>query len=296
MVKELLVMGGGKMGEALVRGMLDAGWASPDQVALAEVSAVRAAELAGEGGLARCYPGLQVVNRELPPAKGAVLAVKPADIEVACRSLEGTGVGRALSIAAGITLSDLESFCPAGCTVVRAMPNIAALVGAGATAISPGSLATSDDLEWAAGIMRSVGLVVEVPEKLLDAVTGLSGSGPAYVFLMVEAMTEAGVLVGLPRPVARDLVVQTLLGSAQLLSTTGQSAEELRAAVTSPGGTTAAGLRRLEAGGAVRPSSRPWPQRPPAAGSWAPARPACKALSRPVQCHGPGAGVSSLFL
>jgi pyrroline-5-carboxylate reductase len=250
MVKELLVMGGGKMGEALVRGMLDGGWASPDQVALAEVSAARLAELTGEGGLACCYPGLQVVNQELPPANGAVLAVKPADIEVACRSLEGTGASRALSIAAGITLRDLESFCPPGCTVVRAMPNIAALVGAGATAISPGSLATSEDLEWAAGILRSVGLVVEVPEKLLDAVTGLSGSGPAYVFLMVEAMTEAGVLVGLPRPVARDLVVQTLLGSARLLSTTGQSAEELRAAVTSPGGTTAAGLRRLEAGGA----------------------------------------------
>jgi pyrroline-5-carboxylate reductase len=250
MVKELLVMGGGKMGEALVRGMLDAGWASPEQVAVAEVAPARVAELTGEGGLASCYPGLQVVGRELPPAQGAVLAVKPADIEVACRNLEGAGVSRALSIAAGITLADLESFCPAGCTVVRAMPNIAALVRAGATAISPGSLATSDDLEWATGIMQSVGLVVEVPEKLLDAVTGLSGSGPAYVFLMVEAMTEAGVLVGLPRTVARDLVVQTLLGSAQLLSATGQSAEELRAAVTSPGGTTAAGLRRLEAEGA----------------------------------------------
>jgi pyrroline-5-carboxylate reductase len=133
---------------------------------------------------------------------------------------------------------------------VRAMPNIAALVKAGATAISPGPSASAEDVEWAAAIMRSVGLVVEVPEKLLDAVTGLSGSGPAYVFLVVEAMTEAGVLEGLPRPIARDLVVQTLAGAAQLLSTTGQSAEELRAAVTSPGGTTAAGLRQLEASGA----------------------------------------------
>ena len=190
--------------------MLDAGWASPDQVVLVEVSAVRAAELTGEGGLAHRFPGLQVLNRRPPPAKGAVLAVKPADIEV---SLPEPGRYRRQSGAVDrrrVTLSDLESFCPAGCAVVRAMPNIAALVRAGATAISPGSLATPDDLEWAAGIMRSVGLVVEVPEKLLDAVTGLSGSGPAYVFVIVEAMTEAGVLVGLapagrPRPRRPDL-------------------------------------------------------------------------------------------
>ncbi len=203
-----------------------------------------------EGGLAKRYPGLQVVDQTAAggPAHGAVLAVKPADMEAAGRSLEGTGVSRVLSIAAGVTLGAVESWCPSGCAVVRAMPNIAALVKAGATAISPGPRASAEDVEWAAGIMRSVGLVVEVPEKLLDAVTGLSGSGPAYVFLVVEAMTEAGVLEGLPRPIARDLVVQTLAGAAQLLSTTGQSAEELRAAVTSPGGTTAAGLRQLEAG------------------------------------------------
>jgi pyrroline-5-carboxylate reductase len=250
MVTELLVIGGGKMGEALVRGLLDSGWAQPQEVAVVEISPARRAELTAEGGLASCYPGIQVVDRDLPPAKGAVLAVKPADIGVACRSLEGARVTRALSIAAGVTLRELEASCPPGCAVVRAMPNIAALVRAGATALSAGSMAGPEDVEWAAGIMRSVGLVVEVPEKLLDAVTGLSGSGPAYVFVMVEAMTEAGVLTGLPRPVARDLVVQTLLGSGQLLSATGQSAEELRAAVTSPGGTTAAGLRRLEAGGA----------------------------------------------
>jgi pyrroline-5-carboxylate reductase len=249
MVTELLVIGGGKMGEALVRGLLDSGWARAEEVAVVEVSADRRAELTAEGGLASCYAGLQVVHRDPPSAKGAVLAVKPGDIEAACRSLEGPGVTRALSIAAGITLRELEACCPPGCAVVRAMPNIAALVRAGATALSAGSMARPEDVEWAAGIMRSVGLVVEVPEKLLDAVTGLSGSGPAYVFLMVEAMTEAGVLMGLPRPVARDLVVQTLVGSGQLLSATGQSAEELRATVTSPGGTTAAGLRRLEAGG-----------------------------------------------
>ena len=250
MIKELLVIGGGKMGEALVRGLLDAGWARPEQVVIVEVAPARRAELAGPGGLASRFAGLEVVEGGSPPAKGAVLAVKPGDIEAACRVLEGSGVSRVLSIAAGVTLRDLESFCPQGSAVVRAMPNIAALVRAGATAISAGALAGPEDMEWAAGIMRSVGLVVEVPEKLLDAVTGLSGSGPAYVFVVAEAMTEAGVLIGLPRPVARDLVAQTLLGSAQLLLGTGQSAEDLRAAVTSPGGTTAAGLRRLEAGGA----------------------------------------------
>ena len=271
MAKELLVIGGGKMGEALVRGLLDAGWARPDQLVVVESATARRADLLAEGGVASRFAGLEVVEAveaaeaaeaaevaeaaeaaggAPPPAKGAVLAVKPADIEQACRALEGSGVTRVLSIAAGVTLGDLESYCPRRCAVVRAMPNIAALVRAGATAIAAGSLAGPEDLEWAAGIMRSVGLVVEVPEKLLDAVTGLSGSGPAYVFVMVEAMTEAGVLMGLPRPVARHLVVQTLLGSAQLLAQTGQSAAELRAAVTSPGGTTAAGLRRLEAGGA----------------------------------------------
>jgi pyrroline-5-carboxylate reductase len=251
-VNELMVIGGGKMGSALVEGLLDAGWARPDQVVVVEVSRAQRGELTGEGGLAKRYPGLRVVDQTAAggPARGAVLAVKPADMEAAGRSLEGAGVSRVLSIAAGVTLGAIESWCPPGCAVVRAMPNIAALVKAGATAISPGPSASAEDVEWAAAIMRSVGLVVEVPEKLLDAVTGLSGSGPAYVFLVVEAMTEAGVLEGLPRPIARDLVVQTLAGAAQLLSTTGQSAEELRAAVTSPGGTTATGLRQLEASGA----------------------------------------------
>jgi pyrroline-5-carboxylate reductase len=124
-----------------------------------------------------------------------------------------------------------------------------ALVGAGATAVAGGSRADEDDIKWACEILGSVGSVVEVAEHLLDAVTGLSGSGPAYIFLVAEALTEAGVLAGLSRPVARDLVVQTLFGSARLLAESGETAEALRAAVTSPGGTTAAGLRRLEAGG-----------------------------------------------
>jgi pyrroline-5-carboxylate reductase len=247
--RDLLVVGGGKMGAALVDGLLSSGWARPDQVTITEVAAPRRAELAAPAGLAGRYPGLQVLDGRLPSARNALLAVKPGDAPGVCRRLGEAGVDRLLSIAAGVPLRDLESWCPDGCAVVRAMPNMAALVRAGATAISAGVSAAPPDVEWATGIMRSVGTVVEVPERLLDAVTGLSGSGPAYVFLVVEAMIEAGVMSGLPRPVASELVVQTLLGSARLVSETGESAEALRAAVTSPAGTTAAGLRQLEAHG-----------------------------------------------
>jgi pyrroline-5-carboxylate reductase len=129
------------------------------------------------------------------------------------------------------------------------MPNTPALVGAGAAAIAPGSRAEEADLAWAEQVLGAVGTVVRVSEGLLDAVTGLSGSGPAYVFLVAEAMVEAGVLVGLPRDVAQALAFQTLLGSARLLVESGESPEALRGAVTSPGGTTAAGLRVLEGRG-----------------------------------------------
>ena len=126
------------------------------------------------------------------------------------------------------------------------MPNTPSLVGAGVAAMSGGGNAIGADLDWAEGILSAVGQVVRLPERHLDAVTGLSGSGPAYVFLVAEAMIEAGVAAGLPRDVSRDLVVGTLFGSAQLLAETGEDPAVLRAAVTSPGGTTAAGLRTLE--------------------------------------------------
>jgi len=126
------------------------------------------------------------------------------------------------------------------------MPNTPALVGEGASAVAPGGAASEADLEWAEGILGAVGMVVRVPENQLDAVTGLSGSGPAYVFLVAEALIEAGVASGLPRDVSTSLVTQTLLGSARLLAESGQGPEALRAGVTSPGGTTAAGLAALE--------------------------------------------------
>jgi pyrroline-5-carboxylate reductase len=251
-----MVVGGGKMGEALAAGLLRTGWAPADALIVVETDAARRADLAAR------QPGLRVVDSPMraqgsgpePGAggdwpEGAILAVKPADAEAACTSVRAAGSARVLSIMAGVTLGDLESWLGPSTAVVRAMPNTPALVGSGAAAIAGGRAAGPDDLAWAESVLEAVGTVVTVPEAALDAVTGLSGSGPAYVFLLAEALIDAGVLVGLTRPVAKQLAVQTLLGSARLLSETGDEPAELRAAVTSPGGTTAAGLRALEAAG-----------------------------------------------
>jgi pyrroline-5-carboxylate reductase len=228
------------MGAALVAGLLAAGWAPAEDLLVVEPVAGRRDELAA------AHPGLGVAADLAGPPDGAVVAVKPGDVEGACRALAETGARRVLSIAAGVPLAKLESWLPAGAAVVRAMPNTPALVGAGASAIAGGTAAGEDDLAWAEEILAAVGLVERVPETLLDAVTGLSGSGPAYVFLVAEALIEAGVAVGLPRAASEALAVQTLLGSARLLAESGERAEVLRAAVTSPGGTTAAGLAALE--------------------------------------------------
>ena len=235
----LTLVGGGKMGEALLTGLRGAGWASADELAVVEAMESRRKELVDR------FPGVDVRDG-VPSAEGAVVAVKPGDVESACRSLGGGKAGRVLSVAAGIPLAKLEAWVGDGVPVVRAMPNTPALVGKGAAAIAGGASATDDDLAWAEGILAAVGTVVRVPESLLDAVTGLSGSGPAYVLLMVEALIDAGVLVGLPRATSEVLATQTLLGTAQLLASSADGPEALRAAVTSPGGTTAAGLRVLE--------------------------------------------------
>ena len=236
----LAVVGGGKMGAALVAGLLAARWARADDLLVVEPVAARREELAA------AHPGLALAAEVDRAAEGAVVAVKPGDVEAACRAVAAAGITRVLSIAAGVPLARLESWLAEGTAVVRAMPNTPALVGCGAAAIAPGRAASDDDLAWAEEILSAVGKVERVGEGLLDAVTGLSGSGPAYVFLVAEALIEAGVAAGLPRPVSETLTVQTLLGSARLLSESGERAETLRAAVTSPGGTTAAGLAALE--------------------------------------------------
>ncbi|HUZ21786.1 MAG TPA: pyrroline-5-carboxylate reductase [Acidimicrobiales bacterium] len=239
-MRKILVLGGGRMGSALLGGLFRSGWATWEECTVVEVRG-ETREL-----LADRFPGLRVV--EVPePAGAVVLAVKPQDVEAACRSLPVRGYERVLSIVAGATIAHLESWLWPGAAVIRAMPNTPALVGMSASAIAGGTATTEEDVSWAESVLSSIGVVVRLPERLLDSATGLSGSGPAYVFLVAEALVEAGVLQGLDREVSKVLANQTILGAARMLAESGESAEVLRAAVTSPGGTTAAGLRELEA-------------------------------------------------
>jgi pyrroline-5-carboxylate reductase len=238
------LIGGGKMGSALLGGLIDGGWEA-DDIAVAEVDADRRRELELQ------FPKVRVVPSPawaVADADVVVVATKPGDVASSLQAAEASLRADALvlSIAAGVTIATLEALAP-GRPVVRAMPNTPALVGLGASAIAPGRHSAEPHLELASRLLGAVGIVVTVGERALDAVTGLSGSGPAYVFLVAEAMIEAGVLEGLTREISEQLVVQTLLGSATLLAQSDDGPAALRAAVTSPGGTTAAGLRELEA-------------------------------------------------
>lgn len=237
---KLLIVGGGRMGEALLGGLLDAQWATPEQLCVVEKSAERRAELQA------AYPNVQL-SSELVPASSAVIAVKPADVTDVCQQL--IDVQRVVSIAAGVTIASIQKAVGENVAVIRAMPNTPALVKLGASAIAAGATATEQDMHWASEVLGAVGLVVRVKEHELDAVTGLSGSGPAYVFLLAEALMEAGVAAGLDHQVAEVLTVQTLLGASTLLASGEADAVQLRAQVTSPNGTTHAGITALEDAG-----------------------------------------------
>ena len=197
--------------------------------------------------LANRFPGVVAQRQGDACASQPSLAVKPPDAQAACRTVVDSGCRRVVSIAAGVTLARLQAWLGDGTVALRAMPNTPAVLGAGATALAAGPGVGESELVWAEGVLSSIGVVARLPEHQLDAVTGLSGSGPAYVFLLAEALVEAGVNEGLAREVSRLFAVQTLLGSARLLAESGESPEALRAAVTSPGGTTAAALRVFEA-------------------------------------------------
>ena len=233
----LAVVGGGNMGAALVGGLVAGGWAAAD-LAVVEVVAPR------RDTLTEMFPGV-AVSATVPACDAALIAVKPYDAAAAATAAVHAGARRVLSIAAGVSIDTLQQACGDGVAVVRSIPNTPALLGKGAAAMCGGTFATDDDLVWAEGILGVVGTVARVAEPLLDAVTGLVGSGPAYLFLVAEGLIDAGVLAGLTRPVADALVRQLFVGSAAMLDEYGDPVA-LRAMVTSPGGTTAAGLRVLE--------------------------------------------------
>ena len=234
---ELAVVGGGNMGAALLGGLLADGALAPARVAVVERLAERRVDLAA------MFPGVLVTD-VIPSCHAAVLAVKPPDIAASAADAVAAGARSVLSIAAGITTATIRTAVGAGIDVVRAMPNTPALVGDGVSAICADAESDPSALDWAEGILASVGMVVRVDEEHFDAVTGLTGSGPAYVFAVAEALIAAGRGVGLPEELLEPMVTRLLLGSARLLAERGDPAA-LRRAVTSPGGTTAAGLAQF---------------------------------------------------
>ena len=238
----IAILGAGKIGEALLSGLLRAGRPA-DTLMFAERSDERAAELTRRYGVRGVDVSLAARDADV-----LVVAVKPQDIDplltlMAPAITDGTLV---VSVAAGLPTALYESRLPDGIPVVRVMPNTPILVGEAMSAISAGSHATAAHLQLVEEILASVGKVVRVPESQQDAVTALSGSGPAYFFFLVEAMIDAGILLGLPRTVAAELIIQSAVGSARMLRDSGEHPVALREAVTSPGGTTIAAIRELE--------------------------------------------------
>jgi pyrroline-5-carboxylate reductase len=239
-------IGTGNMAEALIRGLLQAGVAAPEQIVGSEPRPERCREMTEKYKIRAITDNIEVAQK----ADILVLSIKP---QVMSKVLDEIGPhihphALVISIAAGIPLAAIEAKLPQA-RVVRTMPNTPALVGAGATAIAAGDHATPADLDAAKRIFDSVGITVLLEESQLDAVTGLSGSGPAYIFLIIEALSDAGVKVGLSRYIAQALAAQTVLGSAKLLIDTHEHPGRLKDMVTSPGGTAIAGLHTLEEGG-----------------------------------------------
>ena len=238
----IAIFGAGVMGETLLSGLIRAG-RPVDQIVVTERRPDKAAELADKYGVS-------VVStvEAAATADTLVFVVKPQDMGSLCDEIADHVRPGAMvaSLAAGITTEFLEAHLPTGVPVVRVMPNTPALVDEGMAAISAGAHCDEAHLDEAEELLRAVGKVVRVPEKYQDAVTAISGSGPAYIFYIVEAMIEAGVVLGLPRATASELVIQTVYGAATMLRETGEHPSVLRENVSSPAGTTVAALRELD--------------------------------------------------
>ncbi len=244
--QKIAFIGGGNMAEALIKGVIAAGTAKPDQITATDVSPDRREYLKKTYGII-----INTSNKDAVTQAGIViLCVKPQVIDKVLQEIapEANAGKLVISIAAGITVTRIEKFLTGNPHVIRVMPNTPALVLAGAAALAGGKHATSDDLALAQKIFNSIGRSVVIEEKLMDAVTGLSGSGPAYVFMIIDALSDAGVKAGLPRPLALELAAQTVYGSAKMVLETKEHPGKLRDMVTSPGGTTIEGLHALEKG------------------------------------------------
>jgi pyrroline-5-carboxylate reductase len=246
-MSKLAVLGCGKMGEALVAGLLASGWRRPEDIMVTARSSERLEELSQRHGV-----NIELDNgAAVKDAEVIVLAVKPQDIDTLLASVSAHILPEqtVLSVVAAISTAAIESHLDESVPVVRAMPNTPSIVHEGMAGIAPGKNADETHLKHASDVLSHVGRVVHVQESYLDAVTAISGSGPAYFALLAEAMIEAGILLGLSREVSTDLVVQTMLGSAKLLRDEKMHPVELREMVTSPGGTTIRAIRVLEQSG-----------------------------------------------
>jgi len=240
--RTLAILGAGVMGETVLSGLIRAGW-SPDQIVATDRRPERQVELTQRYGITM-LDNVEAAGR----ADTVLVVVKPQDMADLLAEIAPvlTADSLLVSLAAGVDTASIEAQLPPGTAVVRVMPNTPAQVDEGMAAISPGAHSTPADLAHVTEILSATGRVLTLPERYQDAVTAISGSGPAYLFFVVEAMIEAGVHLGLPRDTATELVVQTMLGSAKLLRETGEHPTVLRERVTSPGGTTAAAVRQLE--------------------------------------------------
>jgi pyrroline-5-carboxylate reductase len=240
-------LGGGRMGEALLSGLIRSGGRAVDDLMVTARREERSAELSERLGVSATLSNPDAVGW----ARTLVLTVKPQDMEALLEQIAGalTTEHLVISFAAGIRTSYIERFAPRGMPVVRVMSNVPVLVDEAMSVISPGAHAEDKHLAVAQELLSSVGKVIRLPEKHQDAITATSGSGPAYFFLLAEAMIEACILLGLPRNVGTELIIQTMLGSAKMLRDTGKHPVELREMVTSPGGTTIVAIRQLEQAG-----------------------------------------------